>query len=57
MEHTQTTNEVILNQSNARAEDGLPIDRWSALYEGVVIPIASLFAIFLFMVGVMLFSR
>jgi hypothetical protein len=43
--------------SNIRAEDGLqqPI-RWNALYEGVILPLGSLFAVFLLVMGVMLLS-
>jgi hypothetical protein len=43
--------------SNIRAEDGLqqPI-RWNAFYEGVLLPLGSLFAVFLLVLGVMLLS-
>jgi len=54
MESNQPTNEVSIYQSNFRAEDGAPRSRWNALCEGVVIPLASLFAVFLFMLGAML---
>jgi hypothetical protein len=42
------------NRSNSRAEDG-PVDHnpFSVLCEGVLIPLGSLFAIFLIMLGVM----
>jgi hypothetical protein len=44
-------------QSNSRAEDGqLDGNRWSGLCEGVLIPLGSLFAVFLFMLGVMLIT-
>ncbi|WP_433966104.1 hypothetical protein [Tunturiibacter gelidiferens] len=44
-------------QSNSRAEDGLLCrSRWNSLCEGVLIPLASLFAVFLFMLGVMLIT-
>jgi hypothetical protein len=45
------------NQSNSRAEDG-PLDhnRFSVLCEGVLIPLGSLFAIFLILLGVMLIT-
>ena len=57
MEYTQHNDEVSIYQSNFRAEDGLEKGRTSALYEGVVVPLASLFAVFLIMVGIMLFSH
>ncbi len=42
-------------QSNFRAEDGLHSrSRWSSFCEGVLIPLGSLFAVFLFMLGAML---
>jgi hypothetical protein len=43
--------------SNIRAEDGLqhPIRR-SAFYEGVILPLGSLFAILMLVLGVMLLS-
>jgi hypothetical protein len=44
-------------QSNSRAEDGdLDCTRWSGLCEGVLIPLGSLFAVFLLMLGVMLIT-
>jgi hypothetical protein len=57
MEYTQQNDQASMYQSNFRAEDGLPTSRWNALYEGVVIPLASLFAVFLFMVGAMVISH
>jgi len=44
-------------QSNCRAEDG-QTDRshWIGLCEGVLIPLGSLFAVFLLMLGVMLIT-
>ena len=41
--------------SNVRAEDGLqqPI-RWNAFYEGVILPLGSLFGVLLLVLGVML---
>jgi hypothetical protein len=44
-------------ESNFRAEDGAPIGRSNALYEGVVVPLASLFAVFLFMLGAMIITN
>jgi hypothetical protein len=44
-------------QSNSRAEDGQTQgNQWSTLCEGVLIPLGSLFAVFLFMLGVMLIT-
>jgi hypothetical protein len=44
-------------QSNCRAEDGqLDRSHWSGLCEGVLIPLGSLFAVFLLMLGVMLIT-
>ncbi len=57
MEYTQHNDEVSIYQSNFRAEDGLPEGRWSALYEGVVVPLGSLFAVFLFMVAAMMLTH
>jgi hypothetical protein len=57
MEYTQQNDEVSIYQSNFRAEDGLPEGRWSALYEGVVVPLGSLFAVFLFMVAAMVLTH
>lgn len=42
-------------QSNIRAEDGAQQrDRWSGLYEGVLVPFGFLFALFLVFLIVML---
>jgi hypothetical protein len=58
MEHiTHQNDQVSMYQSNFRAEDGPAAGRWSALYEGVVIPLASLFAVFLFMLGAMIIAN
>jgi hypothetical protein len=57
MEHIQQNDQPSIYESNFRAEDGAPTGRSNALYEGVVIPLASLFAIFLFMVGAMLLTH
>jgi hypothetical protein len=57
MEYTQQNDQTPIYESNFRAEDGVPTSRMSALYEGVVIPLASLFAIFLFMVGAMVITH
>jgi hypothetical protein len=55
MEYTQHHDKVSIYQSNFRAEDGL--NPSNALYEGVVIPLASLFAVVLFVVGAMMLSN
>ena len=53
MEHTQQNDQASMYQSNFRAEDGAPTGRSNALYEGVVVPLASLFAVVAFVVGAM----
>ena len=57
MEHIQHNDQPSIYESNFRAEDGAPTGRSNALHEGVVIPLASLFAIFLFMVGAMMLTH
>lgn len=57
MEHTQLNDQGSIYESNYRAEDGPASGRSSALYEGVVVPLASLFAVVLFVVGAMVVSR
>ncbi|HSY66996.1 MAG TPA: hypothetical protein VK813_00005 [Edaphobacter sp.] len=57
MEYTQHNDQASIYESNFRAEDGLPTGRSNALYEGVVVPLASLFAVFLFMVGAMMLTH
>jgi hypothetical protein len=57
MEHTQQNDQASMYQSNFRAEDGPTGSRWSSLYEGVVVPLASLFAVFLFMLGAMVIAN
>ena len=57
MEYTQQNDQASMYQSNFRAEDGAPTGRSNALYEGVVIPLASLFAVFLFMLGAMVITH
>jgi hypothetical protein len=56
MENIQQNEETPISESNFRAEDG-PAGRSSSLYEGVVVPLASLFAVFLFMLGAMVITR
>jgi hypothetical protein len=53
MEHTQQNDQASMYESNFRAEDGLPTGPSNALYEGVVVPLASLFAVVAFVVGAM----
>ena len=57
MEYTQEQDQVTVYQSNFRAEDGAPTGRSNALYEGVVIPLVSLFAVALFVVGAMVLNH
>jgi hypothetical protein len=57
MEYTQQNDQVSIYQSNFRAEDGPTSGRWSGLYEGVVVPLASLFAVFLVMLGAMIITN
>jgi hypothetical protein len=57
MEYTQQNDQSSIFESNFRAEDGLPNGRSNALYEGVVVPLASLFAVFLFMLGAMMITN
>ena len=57
MEYTHQSDQVTIYQSNFRAEDGATTGRSNALYEGVVVPLASLFAVVLFVVGAMLLNR
>jgi hypothetical protein len=57
MEYTQQNDQATMYESNFRAEDGAPTGRSSALYEGVVVPLASLFAVFLFMLGAMVITH
>jgi hypothetical protein len=58
MEYSELENNDSIYQSNARAEDGMqPRSRWNALCEGVIIPIGSLFTVFLAMLGIMLLTR
>jgi hypothetical protein len=57
MEYTQQNDQASMYQSNFRAEDGPAGGRSNALYEGVVIPLASLFAVFLFMLGAMIITN
>ena len=53
METTQQNDQSKIYQSNFRAEDGFTNSRSSALYEGVVVPFAAVFTIFLILLGAM----
>jgi hypothetical protein len=58
MEYSEINNDGSIYQSNARAEDGMEQrSQWNALFEGVIIPIGSLFTVFLAMLGVMLINK
>jgi hypothetical protein len=57
MEYTQQNDQAPTYQSNFRAEDGAPTGRSNALYEGIVVPLASLFAVVAFVVGAMVLSH
>jgi len=57
LECIQENDQVTVYQSNFRAEDGPPAGRSSAFYEGVVVPLASLFAVVLFVVGAMMLNH
>ena len=57
MEFTQQNDHSSMYQSNFRAEDGPTAGRSNALYEGVVVPLASLVAVFLVMLGAMIITN
>ena len=57
MEYTQQNDHASIYQSNFRAEDGDAAGSSSPLYEDVVVPLASLFAVVLFVVGAMFISH
>ena len=44
-------------ETNARAEDGVNRNPWNALCEGILIPLGTLFAVFLGIAGVMIVSH
>jgi hypothetical protein len=57
MEYTEQNDQVSMYQSNFRAEDG-PAPRPSlAIYEGIVIPLATLGAALLFVMGAMVLTH
>jgi hypothetical protein len=53
METTHQNDQTSIYQSNFRAEDGITNSPSRALYEGVIVPFAAVFAVFLFLVGAM----
>jgi hypothetical protein len=58
MEYSKSKDDASIYQSNFRAEDGMQQrSRWNALCEGVLIPLGSLFTIFLAMLGMMLLNK
>jgi hypothetical protein len=57
MEITHQSKEISIYQSNFRAEDGPSTGRSNDLYEGVVIPLASLLAVALFVAGAMVLNH
>lgn len=56
MEYIQQNEQPAMYQSNFRAEDGPANGSKIELYEGVVIPLATLGAAFLFVVGAMILT-
>jgi hypothetical protein len=53
----QNLETILIDQPNARAEDGFQQrGSWNSFCEGILIPLGSLFAVFLVMVGLMLAS-
>lgn len=55
MRYNNLETEIPIYQSNMRAEDGLPKNSaWNSFCEGVLIPLGSLFAVFLAMLSLML---
>jgi hypothetical protein len=58
MQYSELMNDATTYQSNVRAEDGMqPRSRWNALYEGVFIPLGSLFAVVLAILCMMLLNK
>jgi hypothetical protein len=58
MEYSELNNEVSIYQSNVRAEDGMQQrSRWNILCEGVIIPLGSVFTVFLAMLCMMLLNK
>jgi hypothetical protein len=57
MEYTQQNDQVAMYQSNFRAEDGPANGHKIELYEGVVIPLATLGAVLLFVAGAIVLTH
>lgn len=57
MEYIQQNEQAPMVQSNFRAEDGLAGGHKIELYEGVVIPLATLGAVILFVAGAMVLTH
>jgi hypothetical protein len=56
MQTTRQIDSTTTYPSSIRAEDGKQPGRWNVLCEGVLIPLGSLFAVFLCMLAVMLIA-
>jgi hypothetical protein len=57
MKYTHFKKDAVIYQSNIRAEDGFQKrGSWNRFCEGVLIPLGSLFAVFLAMLGMMLIA-
>lgn len=57
MRYNELTNNAPVYQPNARAEDGMWEPRqWNSLREYVLIPLGSIFVVFLAILGMMLIS-
>jgi hypothetical protein len=57
LDYTQQNDQVTVYQSNFRAEDGPSTGRSNAFYEGVLVPLATLFAVVLFVAGAMMLNH
>jgi hypothetical protein len=58
MNDPQLTKNRVFPSSNVRAEDGShDPSRWDSLCEGVLIPLGSLFAVFMVMLCIMLITN
>ena len=56
MESIQQNDQVAMYQSNFRAEDGAGVRPSLAIYEGVILPLATLCAVLLFVAGAMMLT-
>ena len=57
MEYTQQNDQISMSHSNSRAEDGPAARPSLAIYEGVIIPLATLGAALLFVVGAIILTH